>query len=349
MSKTFIELINKTIDLAMRKNKNVICYGLGTTDPKGIFGSTIGLQKKYGNERVFDVPASENALTGMAIGASMKGTISILNHQRLDFALLSLDQIINNAAKWYYTFGSTVNIPITIRMITGRGWGQGPTHSQNLQAIFNHIPGLKVIMPSTANDISTDLLSAIFDPNPVIFIENRWLHNSTTNVKFDPKIKKIPYHRKLSKGNDLTIISMSYMTIESIKAVNILKKLYDINCELIDLVSISPIKLSYLKRSIEKTKNLLLVDTGSLNGCVSNSILYRLIESGISFNSKPEILAMPDIPEPTSHFMTKKFYNNYVNIVNKVLNILKINKNFIDQSGDNDMHDTPGPWFKGPF
>ena len=148
----FCDAINKSIDYAMKRDSGVICFGLGVTDPKRIFGTTKGLLENFGEERVFDVPCSENALTGIGIGASMGGVKPIMVHQRLDFFLLAMDQLVNNAAKWHFMFGSQVSIPITIRLILGRGWGQGPTHSQNLQAWFAHIPGLKVVSPSNALD-----------------------------------------------------------------------------------------------------------------------------------------------------------------------------------------------------
>ena len=128
-------------------------FWFGVTDPKRIFGTTKGLLENFGEERVFDVPCSENALTGIGIGASMGGVKPIMVHQRLDFFLLAMDQLVNNVAKWHFMFGSQVSIPITIRLILGRGWGQGPTHSQNLQAWFAHIPGLKVVSPSNALDV----------------------------------------------------------------------------------------------------------------------------------------------------------------------------------------------------
>ena len=129
------------------------------------------------------MPTSENAMTGIAIGASMNGIKAIMTHQRLDFFLLAMDQLVNNAAKAHYMFGGALSIPITIRLIIGRGWGQGPTHSQNLQAWFAHIPGLKVVMPSTPSDAKSLLISSIFDPNPVVFLEHRWLHNSLEMLK----------------------------------------------------------------------------------------------------------------------------------------------------------------------
>ena len=133
---SFAKAINLAISDSMEIDDSIICYGLGATDPKGIFGTTIGLEEKFGNQRVFDTPTSENAMTGIGIGAAMAGNKTIMTHQRLDFFLLALDQLVNSAAKMHYMFGGKVNIPITIRLIIGRGWGQGPTHSQNLQSIF---------------------------------------------------------------------------------------------------------------------------------------------------------------------------------------------------------------------
>ena len=155
---------------------NVIVFGLGVDDPKAIFGTTEGLQKKYGRNRVFDVPTSENAMTGVGIGAAIDGKRPLMVHQRLDFFLLAMDQLVNAAAKWYFMFGKQQSVPITIRLIIGKGWGQGPTHSQSLQSWFAHIPGLKVVMPALPSDAYNLLKTSIRDPNPVIFIEHRWLH-----------------------------------------------------------------------------------------------------------------------------------------------------------------------------
>ena len=180
---TFAEAIKEALTEAMTIDPNVICYGLGVPDPKGVFGTTMGLQEKFGSDRVFDMPTSENSMTGIGIGASLYGLRPVMTHQRLDFALLSMDQLVNNAAKWRFMFGGKRGVPLTVRMILGRGWGQGPTHSQNLQAWFAHIPGLKSSMPSTPNDAKGLLLSSIFDPDPVIFLEHRWLHNMKGNVQ----------------------------------------------------------------------------------------------------------------------------------------------------------------------
>ena len=148
----FFEAIREAIGQSMEKDDSVFVIGEGVPDPKGIFGTTLGLQEKYGTNRVLDMPVSENGMTGVCIGAALTGLRPILIHQRLDFSLLSLDQIINNAAKWHYMFGGRLSVPLVIRLIIGQGWGQGAQHSQNLQALFAHIPGLKVVMPSNAYD-----------------------------------------------------------------------------------------------------------------------------------------------------------------------------------------------------
>ena len=220
----FSEAINEALFQAMLKNKKTICFGLGVDDPKRIFGTTQGLKEKFGKERVFDMPTSENAMTGVGIGASFAGYKSIMIHQRLDFVLLAMDQIINTAAKWHYMFGGQMSVSITIRLIVGRGWGQGPTHSQSLQAIFSHIPGLKIVMPSTAYDAKGLLLSSIKDNNPVIFIEHRWLHNQQGFVPKNYYEVPLGIANLVRKGKDLTIISMSYMTIEAIYVSDFLKK-----------------------------------------------------------------------------------------------------------------------------
>ena len=178
----FSEAINDALIESMKLDNKVICYGLGVDDPKRIFGTTKGLKEKFGNERVFDMPTSENAMTGVSVGLAIGGYRSVVVHQRLDFFLLAMDQLVNSAAKWYYMFGGKVNIPMVIRLVIGRGWGQGPTHSQSLHSWFAHIPGLKVVMPATAADAKGLLMSSIFDGNPVLFLEHRWLHAQDGDV-----------------------------------------------------------------------------------------------------------------------------------------------------------------------
>ena len=308
---TFIEAIREATSQSMSKDKSVILFGLGVDDPKSIFGSTSGLKKKFGGKRVFDVPTSENAMTGVGIGAAINGKKPIMVHQRLDFFLLAMDQVVNAAAKWYFMFGNQKSVPITIRLIMGRGWGQGPTHSQNLQAWFAHIPGLKVVMPATAADAKGLLISSINDPNPVIFMEHRWLHNLKGEVSREYKPIPIGKANIIKKGADITIVAMSFMVIEAIHAAEFLFK-SNINVEIIDLRTVAPIDYATIYKSVKKTKKVLILDTGTLDGSISGEILSKVVdEMWENLDIKPERLAMPNFPEATSFSLTKNYHPHY--------------------------------------
>ena len=208
---TYANAINEAMVVAMKKSKNVITFGLGVPD-RGVFGTTIGLQEKFGKERVFDMPTSENAMTGVGIGASLNGLRPVMVHQRVDFFLLALDQLFNNAAKWRFMFGGKNSVPITVRLVVGHGWGSRSTHSQNLHSIFSHIPGLKVVLPTSAYDAKGMLLSSIFDDDPVIFLEHRWLHNLESKVPEGDYRVPLGKAKLVKKGNDITIVSLSYVS-----------------------------------------------------------------------------------------------------------------------------------------
>jgi len=318
-------IINKTIEKAMIDSEKVICFGLGVTDPKGVFGTTLNLEKKFGKQRVFDVPASENALTGFAIGASLNSNIPILTHQRLDFALLSLDQLINGAAKWLYMFGGQFNVPITIRMIIGRGWGQGSTHSQNLHSVFSHIPGLKVVTTSIPDDAANLLYSSIFDPNPVIFLEHRWLHNSLG--RFPKKLKKniIGKSKVVKKGKDITLVGLSYMTIECLEAAKILQA-FNIDAEVVDLRTVSPLDKKTIIKSVSKTKRAIITDTSNSFCGISSTISNMIYQNVKNLKNKLEIISLPFCPEPTSLKLIENFYNDRYTIANLALKMFNVNK-----------------------
>jgi pyruvate/2-oxoglutarate/acetoin dehydrogenase E1 component len=346
----FSSAINEALHQAMELDSSVICYGLGVTDPKAVFGTTSNLQHRFGSERVFDMPTSENAMTGVAIGAALNGIKSVMTHQRLDFFLLAMDQLVNGAAKWHYMFGGQSSIPITIRLIIGRGWGQGPTHSQNLQAWFAHIPGLKVVMPTTPEDAKGLLLASIFDPNPVVFLEHRWLHNTVGEVPEGDF--RLPLGKaKIAKAGDfITIVTMSYMTVEALHAANYLEKL-GITCEVIDLRTIKPLDWQAVMDSVSKTGRLLALDSGFTTGSVAGEIIARVtMEQFHKLKTAPGRLAMPDVPEPTSPALTKGFFIRATNIAEKVLAMLgrdisQVRLNLAEPL----PHDVPGEWFKGPF
>lgn len=347
---TYAQAINDGMHEAMSLDQNVICFGLGVDDPKCIFGTTRGLKERFGGSRVFDMPTAENAMTGVAIGASLNGLRPVMVHQRLDFFLLTMDQIVNNAAKWHYMFGGQKSVPITIRLILGRGWGQGPTHSQSLHAWFSHIPGLKVVMPTSADDAKGLLMSSIFDANPVLILEHRWLHNTIAAVPSGDYRVPIGRAKLLRTGDAITVVAMSYMVIEAIHAVDHLTD-HGIHCELIDLRTIAPIDWPLIFASIKKTGRLLVLDTGAATGSVAGTIISRAVaECWSSLKDTPLSIAMPDIPEPTSFGLTKDLYPTAETIVTMINHILRTDIP-VDalQSERQHPHDVPGDWFTGPF
>ena len=348
--KNFAAAINDALHTAMAIDPSVICYGLGVTDPKAIFGTTSDLEKRFGSDRVFDMPTSENAMTGVAIGAALNGIKPVMTHQRLDFFLLAMDQLVNGAAKWHYMFGGQNSVPITIRLILGRGWGQGPTHSQNLQAWFAHIPGLKVAMPTTPEDAKGLLLASIFDPNPVIFLEHRWLHNTVGEVPDGDFRVPLGQARKVRSGDDITIVSMSYMTVEALHAADYLE-IQGISCEVIDLRTIKPLDWLSVFDSVTKTGRLLALDSGFTTGSVAGEIVARVaMERFSQLKSPPARLAMPDVPEPTSPALTKGFYVRAVNIASKAFEMMGRDSSTVKADLPEPVpHDVPGEWFKGPF
>jgi pyruvate/2-oxoglutarate/acetoin dehydrogenase E1 component len=347
---TFAQAIRDAMAVALASDPGVVCFGLGVDDPKGVFGTTLDLHKQFGAERVFDIPTSENAMTGVAVGAALNGLKPVMTHQRLDFALLSMDQLINNAAKWHFMFGGRRSVPMTVRMIIGRGWGQGPTHSQNLQAWFAHVPGLKVVMPTFPADAKGLLLSSIFDPDPVIFLEHRWLHNLKGEVPAGDHRVPIGRAARIREGSDATVVATSYMTIEAVHAVDHLAA-QGVFCDLIDLRSARPIDWQAIEASLRKTGRLLALDTGFVTGGLAGEIVAHVATScWKDLTAAPRRLAMPDIPESTSPALTQSYHIRAERIAETIGEIVGKNLEFESLVGQRKHpHDVPGDWFSGPF
>jgi len=334
----------------MAADPSVVVMGLGVPDPVGIFGTTLGLQDKYGAGRAMDMPLSENAMTGVCIGAAVNGMRPILTHQRLDFALVSMEQIVNQAAKWHYMFGGKVRIPLVIRMIIGRGWGQGPQHSQSLHAWFAHIPGLKVIMPTTAHDAKGMLISAIEDDNPVISLEHRWLYGIADTVPEEMYRTPIGKIRTLRQGADVTLVGCSYMSLEALRAADVLAGM-GIDAEVIDLASLRPLDEQGILQSVRKTGRLVAIDGGGVSFGVTAEILALASEKGFSFlKQAPVRIGLPDHPAPTSPALADGFYPRDGDITAAVLKMFgrPVDERLFAAPTDRRL-DQPNPGFKGPF
>lgn len=347
---TFAKAINEAIDLCLKKDPAVYIMGLGVPDPKGIFGSTLNLVQKHGSNRVFDMPVSENGMTGIAIGAAITGMRPVMTHQRMGFALLATDQIINNAAKWHYMSGGKLSVPLTIRMIIGRGWGQGAQHSQNLQALYMHIPGLKVVMPTTPYDAKGLLVSSIEDDNPVIFIEHRWLYNIKGHVP--EGVYRVPLGKAVvvRSGEDVTIASTSYMTIESIRASDILAKA-GVGVEVVDIRTLKPLGEESILESVKKTGRLIVVDSGYPMGGVGAEVAARMAERAFHDLKCPvSRISLPDCPTPMSPGLTKYYYPRAGEILKAIRAMLHLESKEDDELRDDSVpHDVPDKYFTGPF
>jgi len=307
----------------MGKDSRVFVIGQGCTSPWYVGDTTTGLTDKFGEKRVIDTPVSEAAITGVANGAAMAGMKPILIFPRIDFMLLAMDQIINQAANWYYMFGGKVNVPIVIRGIINRGGEQAAQHSQALQAMFAHIPGLKVVMPATPYDAKGLLISAIEDGNPVIYIDDRWLYQEIGEVP--EEIYTVPIGKGIikRKGKDVTISTLSYLVPESMKAAESLEK-EGISIEVIDLRSVKPLDEEILLESVRKTGRLVIADTGWETSGISAEIAKRVYNNLYKKLKAPiGIVALPNTPAPASRKLEKEYYptkDNIIKALRKIIN-----------------------------
>ena len=345
------EAIREAIDQCMEMDPSIYVMGLGVPDPKGVFGTTQGLQEKYGTDRVMDMPVAENGMTGVAIGSAMVGCRPILVHQRLDFALLSLDQIINNAAKMHYMFDGKLRVPLVIRLVVGRGWGQGPQHSQSLQALFTHIPGLTVVMPSTPQNAKGLLISAIEDDSPVIFIEHRWVHGAMGQVP--ESMERIPLGQAAMRreGEDLTLIASSYGVMECLRAAEFLDSV-GIQAGVLDLQTLVPLDKETIVREVSKTGRAVIVDGAWKTGSYAAEIMAMVTElCWDELKSPPERICFPDVPTPTSWAIAKDFYPRAVDIVKQVMKMMDVEEPDLELVASSKIPqlDAPDAHFRGPF
>jgi len=345
----FVEALQEAQDLCLERDPSVYVMGLGVSDGAAMFGSTKGLVEKYGPKRILDMPVSENAMTGVALGSALTGMRPIMVHLRLEFAMLAMDQIVNQAAKWHYMFGGQASVPMVIRMVVGRGWGQGAQHSQSLHSWFAHVPGLKVVLPATAYDAKGLLISAIEDNNPVIFIEHRWLYNMTDKV---PKgMYRVPLGKSnvLLKGNDVTIAASSYATIEALNAAKELEK-EGISIEIIDIRTINPLDEEPLLESVKKTGRLIVADIGWKHAGFAGEIVSRVVEKVYQYLKEPPIrITLPDVPTPTTRALLNFYYPLPSDIVSAVKKLLGKAAESKPDIKPEDFLDVPYLEFRGPF
>lgn len=338
----YTDALSEGLLQAMERDTNIFVTGISVDYSAAAFGTTTAALKKFPT-RVFDAPSMENALTGVAIGAAAMGKRPIIYHPRNDFMFLAADQMINLAAKWKYMYaGNAGNMPLVVRTVVGKGWGQGATHSQSLHSVFAHFPGLIVLMPATPMDAKGLLIAATQNNSPAIIIENRALYNIEDYVAEEYFTIPIGKANILRPGKDLTIVATSLMVQESLVAAQVLAR-EGVDIELIDIRCIRPLDEVTVLKSLEKTGKLLVVDTSWTLCGFAGEIAAIAAEKGYHFLKAPvRRLSLADCPAPVSLPLEKAFYPKPSNIVKAVLSML--GKNTIDIASV-DIEDN----FKGPY
>ena len=323
---TYLEAIRQAIQEVMRKDEDVFIFGEDIGLYGGSFGLTNGLFQEFGKDRVRDTPISEAVLIGAAAGSAVTGMRPILEIMFSDFIGCGMDQLMNQAAKIRYMFGGKAMVPMVLRTATGGGAGFGPHHSQSLESIFAHIPGLKVVMPSCPYDAKGLFISSVYDDNPVIFLEHKVLYKNKKYAQEVPEgIYKIPLGKGEIKrtGSDITVVSSSYMVQKSLEAAEILKTENNIDCEVIDLRTIRPLDMEIILESVEKTGRLVCVEEACGFGGFMGEVMSQVMEKGFDYLDAPAIrVSSMDCPVPYSYILEREMIPSVEKIRDAVLGVL---------------------------
>jgi len=320
---SYVLAINQAFHQMMEKHKSVFLIGQGVKSPWYVGNSAKGLLNRFGPERVIDTPVSENAITGAGVGAAVVGMRPVIVHPRMDFMMYAMDPIINQAANWHYMFGGRSSVPAVIWGIINRGGEQAAQHSQAIHAIFAHVPGLKVVMPSTPFDAKGLMISAIENDNPVVYIDDRWLHAIQGGVP--EEIYEVPIGKaKIRKeGSDLTLVGISYMAYLAERALPELDAC-GIDVELLDPRTIKPLDKELIIASVKKTGRLVVADGGWRSFGVAAEIAAIVFEEAFSYMKAPVMrVTLPDCPAPASRVLEAAYYPTAKTIVDAVKRVLE--------------------------
>jgi pyruvate dehydrogenase E1 component beta subunit len=346
-NKTYREALHIAMCEAMDHRQNTLLIGQGVSDFKGIFGTVTGLYEKY-PARVIETPIAEDSVAGVCIGAALNGMYPINTHIRADFGLLIFNQLINLAAKYKYMFGGLFEVPMLIRLVVGRSWGQGAQHSQSLQSLMAHIPGLRVVMPATPGAILSTYRHAIQNhKGPVVSLEHRLLYELSFDSAND--VLEQPFgSRIISTGSDLTLIATSVMVLEAKRAANHLKEM-GVSAEIIDLNSISHPDHKMILESLGKTGKLLVVDTSWQAYGVAAEVNRIINEADPTLLTKPAVsLGMKPAPCPTAKALEDMYYPDVHDIVEAAYTLARGDVKGIKLPPKQSMTDFY-KHFKGPF
>ena len=311
---SFAQSINAALRQALDLDPGVFVCGIGADTPAGIFGTTKGLVDRFGSKRVFDTPIAEAGLTALAAGAANAGLRPVIIHQRLDFMLYSVDQVVNWMAPWRFMSGGRAKMPVTIRAIIGKGWGQGPQHTKSLHSWFAHVPGLQVVMPASPSDAKGLLLSSIMSDDPTLFIEGRSLFSMQEDVPDAPYFIRLGEALVRRAGKDVTLISMGSMVPLALQAADTLSKA-NIDTEIVDLRCLMPLDIASIITSVKKTGRLVVAEPGWRMYGAAAEIVATVVETLGEMRSRPRRVAWPQSAVPSSSKLEEQFYPTSDDIV----------------------------------
>lgn len=320
---SYAKAILEATDQAMQLSNDVVVLGQLVDTPSGIFGTTTGLVNKHGPERVQDFAVSENLMTATAMGAALTGLRPLIIHQRLDFMIYSLDSIVNWLALWRFKSNQQSSMPVTIRMIVGKGWGQGPQHSKSLHTWFAHVPGLRVAVPATAYDAKGLMLESLFGETPSLIVEGRGLYSMTDHVPEEPYRVRFGQAAIRREGTDVTVVAIGIMVPLALRAAAILEK-EGISVEVVDPRSIAPLDRKTICDSAFKTRRLVVTDPSWHSFGAAGEIVTSVVENlGDKLRAKPVRVTLPDSHTPMSSALETEYYPDENDIVAAVRETLK--------------------------
>jgi len=313
------EALRSALIQSMGADPGVFIYGQGINDPTGFFGSTRGLANMFGNARCFDAPLSEEALIGMGVGAALLGRRPIYTALRIDFLMLAMNQIVNHAAKWPAASGYQCTVPLTIRCIIGKDWGQGSQHSGAYHAMFAGVPGLDVVLPATPNEAAGLLLAAIQSDCPTVFVEAKPLYGVSSEVELPIKALPLGKARVTRSGRDVTLVAISYAVGLAEVAADVLRK-YDVVAEVLDLRTIAPLDEAAIIESVAKTGRVAIFDVGWQHFSLASEVARVLSMSNAVVLSCPLIsLGQKWEHTPGGCFREHEHYPNLDQVVDRLL------------------------------
>ncbi len=313
------EALSEALCQSMARDGSIIVCGISVNYSSGVFGSTKEAATRF-PDRVITTPACENALTGICIGAAAMGKRPVIVHDRVDFSFLAMDQLINLAAKWKYMFGGNAgSVPVVTRAIIGRGWGQGATHSQSLQSLFAHFPGLAVVMPATPHDAKGLLTQALTVSHPTVILEHRSLYEIEGDVPEPYYTELFGSVRMQKSGRDLTIVATSHMVQEALAAARTLAD-HSISAEVVDPRSIRPLDEAGILASVRKTGRLIVADTSHQLCGFASEVAALAAEKAFHSLRRPIVrVTLPDCPAPVAQSLEQAFYPGASQIVTAAL------------------------------